>query len=170
MNIYYEPAYLQHHGVKGMKWGVRRNRNKDGSLTVAGRKRRDERYTNYEKVSAKKQAQEDAKTAKKAAKKEYKQAKKAYRKARSDYNTEVSKPNEAYANERFSTRVYDAYVLRNTDGVKRMNRTLNTNKDATVSQVRRGAYFEAGALAVLAVLAKHGTEKIRDNGRLALPG
>ena len=30
---------LRHHGVKGMKWGVRRYQNKDGSLTPAGKKR-----------------------------------------------------------------------------------------------------------------------------------
>lgn len=30
---------LYHHGIKGMKWGVRRYQNKDGSLTAKGRKR-----------------------------------------------------------------------------------------------------------------------------------
>ena len=33
---------LYHWGIKGMKWGVRRYQNSDGSLTAAGRKR----YTN----------------------------------------------------------------------------------------------------------------------------
>jgi hypothetical protein len=35
---------LQHAGIKGMKWGVRRYQNKDGSLTPAGRKRYGSRY------------------------------------------------------------------------------------------------------------------------------
>lgn len=32
---------LMHWGIKGMKWGVRRYQNKDGSLTPAGKKRYD---------------------------------------------------------------------------------------------------------------------------------
>lgn len=32
--------YLKHYGVLGMKWGVRRYQNKDGSLTTSGKRRR----------------------------------------------------------------------------------------------------------------------------------
>lgn len=31
--------YLEHHGIPGMKWGVRRYQNEDGSLTYKGKKR-----------------------------------------------------------------------------------------------------------------------------------
>lgn len=30
---------IYHHGIKGMRWGIRRYQNKDGSLTPSGKKR-----------------------------------------------------------------------------------------------------------------------------------
>lgn len=47
---------LYHAGIKGMKWGVRRYQNKDGSLTDAGRKRyaRDAREKEYDQYDSEK--------------------------------------------------------------------------------------------------------------------
>lgn len=38
-DFYAEQEYLEHYGIKGMKWGIRRFQNSDGTLTSAGKKR-----------------------------------------------------------------------------------------------------------------------------------
>lgn len=44
-----ENIELQHHGIKGQKWGLRRYQNKDGTLTALGRKRYAREMSRFEK-------------------------------------------------------------------------------------------------------------------------
>lgn len=49
-----EKHTLAHWGIKGMKWGVRRYQNADGSLTPAGKKRYDDSHEDYRRAHDKK--------------------------------------------------------------------------------------------------------------------
>lgn len=52
---------LMHHGIRGMKWGIRRYQNKDGSLTAAGRKRQRNNPFFIKKSKAKKEKESNNK-------------------------------------------------------------------------------------------------------------
>ena len=43
---------IYHHGIKGQKWGVRRYQNKDGTLTVAGKRRLREIYSSEKMLAS----------------------------------------------------------------------------------------------------------------------
>lgn len=48
-----ETNSLKHHGILGMKWGVRRYQNKDGSLTPAGKRKAAKMKDEYTKLTGK---------------------------------------------------------------------------------------------------------------------
>lgn len=86
---------LYHYGTKGMRWGIRRYQNPDGSLTPAGRKR-------LEKA--------DIKWAKKKTDKITAQAKKLSQKELDTYGKELLKlPNALKANGKLSAQTVNAY-------------------------------------------------------------
>ena len=74
MQTYLDADELYHHGIKGMKWGVRRFQRKDGSLTSAGKKR----YLDDPSVKSSKAKMESDRAKQRLANAEYN---KAYNKA-----------------------------------------------------------------------------------------
>ncbi len=58
---------IYHHGIKGMRWGIRKYQNEDGTLTPAGKKR----YAKEEYKQAKKTAKEKLRTARSNADSQY---------------------------------------------------------------------------------------------------
>ena len=84
-------VYLAHHGIKGMKWGVRRYRNYDGSYTQAGIKRYNITEKRYDDADAKFKQAKSAYKAGRVSKQEYRSAKQVRKEALHDLKSDYKR-------------------------------------------------------------------------------
>ena len=103
---------LQHHGIKGQKWGVRRYQNEDGSLTNAGKKRYDDgpAQSKKEKKELKKAQKEWDKNFKKNHVDAYNKAVEKVDKLIDDLNKKYDKYDFSDLSDPAIKKVHDQYV------------------------------------------------------------
>ena len=145
---------LYHWGIKGMKWGVRRYQNKDGSLTAAGRKRlekKDQKWAkrNTDKITAK--------------------AKKASQKELNAYGNELLKlPGALKANGKLSAQTVNAYNRKMAELMSQKTSDIRAPSGRVVSFVAK-----RGELGVFMALSNAGYDPnqykqgVYSSGRIA---
>lgn len=146
--------YLEHHGIKGQRWGVRRFQYENGSYTPAGEKRYADVGDNYKK----------AKAEKKAANKEYT---KAYNKAINySYAHPVSqyfKKNKERTDAIYNDATNKAKAAYNAD--KAFKKAKETRKEALKSAEKdiRNSRNTAGKLLLSKGTDKRAAKYVVDN-------
>ena len=140
-------SYLQHFGIQGMKWGVRRYQNSDGSLTPAGRKR----YGRAERKAEKKQF-----------KKDYKEYKRIQDKVRSEtYDKLYEENGAAELEKKLYSKRYDPHNYESGKGRDKVRRE-RYELDEEYTRLADKAYDDSYKYAKLELEKKYGKERLSE--------
>lgn len=121
---------IAHSGIKGMKWGVRRYQNADGTLTNAGKKRyasNSAKAAKYEAASLKYAAKADAERVRAA---RYSRAKTALYQNPHDENTLKRADSYGRQADRLNERAL-SYDAMSSEALRKAKRYINENKKLT---------------------------------------
>lgn len=128
---------LKHFGVLGMKWGIRRYQNPDGTLTDAGRRRL---------------AKKDQKWARKNSDKITKKTKKSVQRELNVYSNELLKlPGARNANGKLSAQTINAYNKKMAELMSQKTSNLKAPSGRVVSFVAK-----RGEIGVFMALSEYG--------------
>ena len=129
---------IYHHGVKGMRWGIRRYQKKDGSLTRLGKKRRQ-----ADEDEQKKQQKEQAKTQKAQAKAQKKQSQEAEAKKKQEEQEAAQKKKAEEAREELRSRLLKSNNAQEIYENRNLLTTQEINERLTRIDVERRLGAEA---------------------------